>query len=366
MGLISSEVEVRLCSRNIEYYEDLGYIIPRVKGKWGVTVPRGTKIKVKVEDLQPKSKAMVYIQCDSCGLIKETMWQVYTEYVNEDNTYYCNKCALKLYGSEKARKTMLENSISFKEWCNDNNHQEILDRWDYELNKCNPDEVSFATSKHYYFKCSKGIHKSELKNIHSFTTGKGSLDCAICKSLGFQYPDVFKVWSDRNKKSPYEYTSFSSKRVWWKCPENKHKDFKRKISESNRYNFRCPECNYSKGEETISNFLKNNNVYYESQKIFDGLTGLGGSYLSYDFYLPQYNLLIEYQGEFHDGNGNYYIKKNLKKQQEHDCRKREYVKNNNISLLEIWYYDFDNIEEILEEKLSLFESDFLLYKEDLL
>ena len=41
----------------------------------------------------------------------------------------------------------------------------------------------------------------------------------------------------------------------------------------------------------------------------------------------------------------------FKKQQEHDKRKREYAKNHEIKLLEIWYYDFDNIKEILEEHI---------------
>lgn len=33
MGLITERVDVPLNSRNIKYYEDLGYEIPRVKGR---------------------------------------------------------------------------------------------------------------------------------------------------------------------------------------------------------------------------------------------------------------------------------------------------------------------------------------------
>lgn len=35
----------------------------------------------------------------------------------------------------------------------------------------------------------------------------------------------------------------------------------------------------------------------------------------------------------------------------HDEIKRKYAKDNKIDLLEIWYYDFDNIETILRNKL---------------
>jgi hypothetical protein len=40
-------------------------------------------------------------------------------------------------------------------------------------------------------------------------------------------------------------------------------------------------------------------------------------------------------------------------QQKIDQIKREYCKNNNIKLLEIPYWDFDKIEEILNKELSL-------------
>jgi very-short-patch-repair endonuclease len=77
--------------------------------------------------------------------------------------------------------------------------------------------------------------------------------------------------------------------------------------------------------------------------------------LSYDFFLPEYNLLIEYQGEQHEKyiKGFHKNKKAFINQQEHDKRKREYAKNHNIKLLEIWYYDFDNIEQILDKELQL-------------
>ena len=77
--------------------------------------------------------------------------------------------------------------------------------------------------------------------------------------------------------------------------------------------------------------------------------------MSYDFYLPDYNLLIECQGEQHERfiRGFHETEESFEKQLEHDRRKREYAKKNNIDLLEIWYYDMDSIEEILIEKLYI-------------
>jgi len=110
----------------------------------------------------------------------------------------------------------------------------------------------------------------------------------------------------------------------------------------------CPFCNpKSHGEGKIENFLKINKITYKREKTFKGLVGINGGLLKYDFYLPNYNLLIEFQGEQHE---RAYEKFGG---QEHDKQKREYAKEHNINLLEIWYWDFDNINQILNERLSI-------------
>lgn len=45
-------------------------------------------------------------------------------------------------------------------------------------------------------------------------------------------------------------------------------------------------------------------------------------------------------------------KEDFERQLEHDRRKREYTKQHNINLLEIWYYDIDDMEEILIKELN--------------
>ena len=116
---------------------------------------------------------------------------------------------------------------------------------------------------------------------------------------------------------------------------------------------RCIVCNESKGERSIKHILEKYNIDYDWQVEYDGLVGLGGGNLSYDFHLSKYNLLIEYQGEFHDGTVPHQTQEEFEKQQEHDRRKRQYANNHNINLLEIWYWDFDNIEKILCKELNI-------------
>lgn len=117
----------------------------------------------------------------------------------------------------------------------------------------------------------------------------------------------------------------------------------------------CPNCiNVSNGENLISDILNSNNINFIEQKKFDKLYGINGGHLSYDFYLPDYNLLIEYQGKQHEVPVEHFGgEEQLVVQKEHDERKRDYAKNNGFELLEIWYYDFDKINDILFEKLNL-------------
>ena len=108
----------------------------------------------------------------------------------------------------------------------------------------------------------------------------------------------------------------------------------------------CPSCKKSHGEEEIKRYLERNKIEYQWQKKFNDLYGDYTRRLSYDFYLPKYNLLIEYQGKQH-----YFPiklfggKEGFKRRKKYDNKKRLYAKNNNINLLEINYND--NIEEKL-------------------
>lgn len=120
----------------------------------------------------------------------------------------------------------------------------------------------------------------------------------------------------------------------------------------------CPNCNRSNGERVLKSILEDMRIEYIHEKTFEGLNGVGGQRLRYDFYLPKQNLLIEYQGAQHEkpvvfkGETKEQAEQKFKTQIEHDNRKRNFAKLHNIELLEIWYKDFDQIEEILTQKLN--------------
>ena len=115
---------------------------------------------------------------------------------------------------------------------------------------------------------------------------------------------------------------------------------------------RCPLCNESIGNNKIRMFLINNNIDFETEETFDDCEYI--KQLRFDFYIQQYNLCIEFDGEQHFEKVNWTgkmtdeeMEENLKLNQFRDQIKNDYCKNNNINLLRIKYTE--NIEEKLSE-----------------
>jgi len=59
----------------------------------------------------------------------------------------------------------------------------------------------------------------------------------------------------------------------------------------------CPKCKTSKGESTIRKILEERNIEFDEQKTFNECRYK--KELQFDFFLPSYNMLIEYDGEQH-------------------------------------------------------------------
>lgn len=95
------------------------------------------------------------------------------------------------------------------------------------------------------------------------------------------------------------------------------------------------ESNLSLGEKLISDLLTENNIQFITQKTYQDLRN--ELPLRYDFYLTDYNVLIEHHGEEHFGIGRYYDKTLIN----NDRLKYEYAIRNNIPI--IYYTIYKNI-----------------------
>ena len=168
----------------------------------------------------------------------------------------------------------------------------------------------------------KGVHCKECYR-KSKTKPQEQIEKELYNKLGNEYLVIGKYTSGKKSISI----------LHTKCGKVYNPIVHSVLSSSNK----CPTCKESSGEKMTREYLNKYNVQYVPQKKFKELKDI--KQLSYDFYLPKYNTLIEYQGKQHYKSIN--IKglgmTNLKKQQYHDKLKRDYALNNGIYLLQIPY-----------------------------
>ena len=108
----------------------------------------------------------------------------------------------------------------------------------------------------------------------------------------------------------------------------------------------CPRCKSSHGESQIDKYLTENNINYIIQHKFDDCRNKRA--LPFDFYLPDYNACVEYDGKQHYESVEWFGgEESLLYVQQNDAIKTQYCKDNNIILLRI-KYDQD-VEKILNE-----------------
>lgn len=265
-------------------------------------------------------------------------------YATPDNLLYgkgCPKCADKSK-KEKQRKS----------------HEEFI----RNLKEINANIIVLGT---YINNSTKLLCKCSIDGYEWYATPRNLLSgygCPKCggsinkthsdfiKEMNLRFPDIEILGEYVNCKTKLLCRCKICNHTWYAIPSNLLSGIG------------CPNCNKSHGERKIDIFLSKYNIENIPQKRFDDLIGNSGKCLSFDFYIPKYNILIEYQGIQHYEPVRFgsisldQAKNNFKIQQIYDNFKRGYAKLHNIQLLEIPYWDFDNIEQILESRLLLKQS----------
>ena len=116
----------------------------------------------------------------------------------------------------------------------------------------------------------------------------------------------------------------------------------------------CINCHSSQLEQSTKEVLDKYNIKHYREYIFSDLIGIGNGYLRFDFYLPDYNTLIECQGQQHkEWQKGWQSKEIFENQQINDQRKRDYCKRNNIKLIIIKYDEYDEIYNILYNSMAI-------------
>jgi very-short-patch-repair endonuclease len=208
------------------------------------------------------------------------------------------------------------------------------DKYDYSLTtykRCD-EEVKIICPKHGIFEQRPDYH---LKR-----------GCPICEGNMKVNTEQIKIIFNEIHDNEFDYSLVEYKgdkiKVKIICP--KHGVFEQTPS-YHKIGSGCPICNESSGEKNIRKFLKFHKINFKPQKKFYDCRDIHN--LIYDFYLPDKNICIEYNGEQHY-NVNVFFGgiKRLKDQQKKDKIKEEYCKNNGIKLIKIKY------DDKIEEKLN--------------
>jgi len=113
----------------------------------------------------------------------------------------------------------------------------------------------------------------------------------------------------------------------------------------------CPKCLVSKGEDRILRILNEFDIKCKTQFGFQGCRRVHK--LLFDFYLPDYNICIEYDGiQHYQAIEKFGGQVEFDKIKESDNIKNTYCIDNGIRLIRIPYWDFDNIYTILDNNLT--------------
>lgn len=241
MGIITKTVKVKWNGNNKKWYENKGYVFTNYKDEF----------EIKIKDITQWSHTKVLCECDICKDIIDSQYSNYKIIIEHNNgKYICKNCS-----------NNKEKWVSFYDWCIENNRQDILDRWDYDLNNCTPLETTYKTSKKIFLKCPQGKHKSEAKFIGNFVSGSGtSLECKACNSIGQYIIDnygensLYEFWNkeknDKEKLNPFKFSKHSQKKVWFKC-NNNHGNYYSSCDCFSRGS-RCPICTNNQVKKGIN------------------------------------------------------------------------------------------------------------------
>ena len=116
----------------------------------------------------------------------------------------------------------------------------------------------------------------------------------------------------------------------------------------------CPFCSGSVGEVHIRTWLENHHVAFRAQYRIPNENPLcKRRYLMADFFLPDFNMIVEMNGQQHYHNISFFYshKWTLQDQQIRDNTLREYCKVHHLRLLEIKYNQIEQIPDILTQTL---------------
>lgn len=277
------------------------------------------------------SKIPMAFKCE-CGKVYHCCW---SDFQNRKR-YYCHECSLK-YGTKRLDKVSIK-----KEY--EKVGLKILPGQIYQNNK---QKLLCMTRDGYkVLKSYDGLVKPYDKFIFSYKHNK--------ENYIYNVNNYFKLNNIKSRCiALLDYKTGSHGQYYIEIQCECGKVYKTCIDYIRNGNYRCPSCVgiISKGELEVKKILESLDIKYIMQYKF--LDCVYMRPLLFDFYLPDYNICIEYDGEQHYKQCSFQTQKEFEDAIKRDKIKNEYCEKNNIKLIRIPYFEFKNIKKILKKQIPL-------------
>ena len=285
-----------------------------------------------------------------CKTHQEFFWQTPSTHILQKSG--CPKCANCYSMTPEERKNLLEITYG--------------DKFDFSLV-----DFNLVINEKVKFKIKCKSCGQVLEKSFSRIDFSKEMFCPYCETHQKRTTESFieelkQIWGDKYIYDNVVYVdAFTPVEIlcrehgsFWKTPN--------RILEQKDSPEICPRCLLSIGESIIEDFLTEKCFKHIPQKKYKDLfrtfsKALNKTFkhknpLKFDFYLPDYNLCIEYQGEQHTKVVDYWGGNlTFLDMQERDQMKRDYCKYNKISLLEIYFnVPLDQIKSLLENLLKTY------------
>lgn len=312
--LITQKVIVKIHPSNMKYYNNLGY------NDIGV----GDEIEVNVDNLKRGSHITIKCKCDGCGIEKEIGYRNYLKYIKNDGNYLCRKCSqkkleetnFKKYGKkypsqrieilDKMKKTMIinygvENASQSMEIQNkkiETNNKKF--GCDWGLSNGEIKEKSKKTC----------LNKYGVEYISQHDSIKNKIIETNIKKWGVDNYTKTEMYKEKSKKTCMDKYGVEHQSQSKSSKEKRKQTFIRKYGVENVLQ---NEEIYKKmiRSSFIIKYYNNTPLYYQGtyekdflDKYFGKFVIMNGKTISYemngkkkkyysDFYLPDYNLIVE-------------------------------------------------------------------------
>jgi hypothetical protein len=112
-----------------------------------------------------------------------------------------------------------------------------------------PFDFTSSSDKKVWWQCPEGDEHEWEASLNSRARGRGCPVCAgrkvvLSNCLATINPDVAKEWhpTKNGELTPFDFVTYSSKKVWWKCDKGDDHEYEMTISSKTFQNQGCPIC----------------------------------------------------------------------------------------------------------------------------